>query len=138
MGRILAIDYGRKRVGLAVTDEFKIIANPLVTVHAKDLIDYLKDYTDRENVERFVVGEPLKMDDTPSEAAEFIDPFVKRLKKLFPHIPVDRIDERYTSKMASRAMVDMGTKKKKRQKKENIDLISAVLILQAYMESMNI
>lgn len=136
MGRVVAIDYGRKRVGLAVTDELKIIGNPLTTVHAKDVMAFLQDYTQRETVERFVVGEPLKMDDSPSEAAEFVEPFVKHLKKVFPGIPVERMDERYTSKMAAQAMVEMGMKKKKRQNKATIDAISAALILQSYMESM--
>jgi putative Holliday junction resolvase len=138
LGRILAIDYGRKRAGLAVTDELKLIANSLVTVHSKNVIDYLKMYASKENVEAFVVGEPKQMDNTDSESAAYIEPFVKLLKKTFPSIPVKRFDERFTSKMAFQTMIDAGISKKQRRNKSLIDSISATLILQSYLESLSI
>lgn len=134
MGRIIAIDYGRKRVGLAVTDPGKIIANALTTVHAKDIFAFLKDYVNKEEVDGFVIGDARQMDNTASESAEFIEPFVKKLKKTFPQLPVERMDERFTSKMALDAMIQGGTKKKDRQNKSKIDAISATIILQSYME----
>jgi putative Holliday junction resolvase len=134
MGRILAIDYGQKRVGLAVTDEGQIIATALDTVHAKDIIQYLKKYVNKEKVDSFVVGEPRQMNNQMSEAVKFIDPFIKKLKKEFPNIGIERYDERFTSKMAFDTMITAGLKKKDRQNKETIDKISAVLILQSYME----
>ena len=137
MGRILAIDYGRKRVGLAVTDELKMIAGSLGTIHSKDVVDYLKKYVTNENVECFVVGEPKQMNNTNSESAKFIEPFVKLLKQTFPSIIIKRFDERFTSKMAFQTMIDAGLKKKDRQNKALIDSISATLILQSYMESIN-
>lgn len=136
MGRILAIDYGRKRTGLAVTDELQIIATALTTVETPKLMEYLTKYTSQEKVERFVVGEAKQMDNTPSESAKYIEPFVERLKKMFPAIPVERVDERFTSKMAFQAMIDGGLKKKQRQNKALIDTVSAVIILQSYMQSM--
>ena len=135
MGRILAIDYGQKRVGLAVTDEHQIIATALDTIHVKDIIAYLKQYVQQEKVDCIVVGEPKQMNNKASESVKYIDPFVKHLKKIFSDIPIDRYDERFTSSMALQSMIDMGSKKKDRQKKENIDKISAVLILQSYLES---
>lgn len=135
MGRILAIDYGQKRVGLAVTDEHQIIATALDTIHVKDIIAYLKQYVQQEKVDCIVVGEPKQMNNKASESVKYIDPFVKHLKKIFSDIPIDRYDERFTSNMALQSMIDMGSKKKDRQKKENIDKISAVLILQSYLES---
>ncbi|NTW33374.1 MAG: Holliday junction resolvase RuvX [Bacteroidetes bacterium] len=137
MGRILAIDYGRKRVGLAVTDELKMISGSLGTIHSKDVIEYLIKYTTNENVECFVVGEPKQMNNTDSESARFVEPFVKLLKKTFPLITIKRFDERFTSKMAFQTMIDAGLKKKDRQNKALIDSISATLILQSYMESLN-
>ncbi len=134
MGRILAIDYGRKRVGLAVTDEMQMIAGGLVTVHSKDVMDFLKDYCSREQVSCFVVGEPFDMQNRASEASRYIDPFVKHLRKQFPDIPVERIDERFTSQMAMRTMIDAGLKKKARQNKALVDTISATIILQYYLE----
>ncbi len=133
MGRIIAIDYGRKRVGLAVTDELQIIATALTTVHSKDVFLFLKDYCKNEKVDCFVVGEPRQMNNEASEAAEFIDPFVKKLKKEIPLIPVERYDERFTSKMASQAIMDAGVKKKKRRDKALVDKVSAVLILQSWL-----
>ena len=135
MGRILAIDYGQKRVGLAVTDENQIIATALETVHVKDIIAYLKEYVQKENVECIVIGEPKQMNNKASDAVKYIDPFVRHIKKIFGHIKIDRYDERFTSNIALQSMIDMGSKKKDRQKKENIDKISAVLILQSYLES---
>jgi len=134
MGRILAIDYGRKRVGLAVTDEMQMIAGGLVTVHSKDVMDFLKDYCSREQVSCFVVGEPFDMQNRASDASRYIDPFVKHLRKQFRDIPVERIDERFTSQMAMRTMIDAGLKKKARQNKSLVDTISATIILQYYLE----
>ncbi len=135
MGRILAIDYGRKRVGLAVTDELKIIATSLGTVHAADVIDYLKRYLMDNTVECFVVGEPKDMTNHPSEAERFIIPFVRNLKKNFPDVRIERYDERFTSLMASRAIREAGAKKSDRQNKALVDAVSATLILQSYLES---
>lgn len=135
MGRILAIDYGQKRVGLAVTDEGQIIASPLTTVHSKDIISFLKDYLSKEKVELFVIGEPKQMNNTASESVRFIEPFVRLLVKEFPEIPVERVDERFTSMIAKRAILDSGAKKKDRQNKALIDTVSAAIILQSYLES---
>lgn len=135
MGRIIAIDYRRKRVGIAVTDEQKIIATPLTTVHSKDIIEFLQDYISKENVECIIVGEPKQMDYTASEAEKFIKPFFNRIKKLFPALIVERYDERFTSKIAFQAMIDGGLKKKARQDKALIDKISATIILQSYLAS---
>ncbi|WP_422105294.1 Holliday junction resolvase RuvX [Winogradskyella sp.] len=133
MGRILAIDYGTKRTGLAVTDELQIIASGLTTVATKDLLQFLKDYITSENVEKFVVGEPKQMDNTASESEAYIQKFLEQLAKVIPHIPVERVDERFTSKMAFQTMIDSGLKKKQRQNKALIDEISATLILQSYL-----
>ena len=135
MGRILAIDYGQKRSGIAVTDELKIIANGLTTVHSKDLIAFLKEYLQKENVECFVVGLPKQMNGTASDSERFITPFIHKLKKEFPTIPIHRYDERFTSKMAFQTMIDAGLKKKDRRNKELVDTISATLILQSFMQS---
>jgi putative Holliday junction resolvase len=137
MGRILAIDYGQKRAGIAVTDEMKIIATGLTTVHVKDLFDFLKDYLNRENVEVIVVGEPKDMKNRPSDSSRFIEPFVKKLKKTFPNIKIERFDERFTSVMAQNAILESGVKKKKRQDKALVDTVSATLILQSYMNSLS-
>ena len=133
----MAIDYGRKRTGLAVTDELQIIATALTTVETQKLMTFLVDYTGREKVECFVVGEAKRMDNTPSESAQYIEPFVARLKEKFPTSPVERIDERFTSKIAFQAMIDGGLKKKQRQNKALIDTVSAVIILQSYMQKKN-
>lgn len=135
MGRILAIDYGTKRVGIAVTDPLQIIATGLTTVHSKDIMEYLKSYTRKEKVECFVIGEPKNLDNSPSESAKAINDFVHQLKKLFENIPIKRMDERFTSKMAFQSMIDSGMKKKDRKNKELIDEISATIILQSYLES---
>lgn len=134
MGRILAIDYGRKRTGLAVTDPQRIIATGLTTVETHKLADFLADYCRREEVDCFVVGEAKHMDNTPSESAQYIEPFVERLRKQFPDKAVERIDERFTSKMAFQSMIDGGLGRKQRQNKALIDTVSAVLILQNYMQ----
>lgn len=136
MGRILAIDYGQKRVGIAVTDELKMIANNLETVHVKDIWQFLNDYTSKEDVECIVVGEPKDMQNRPSNSSRFIEPFVIRLRKLFPTIKVDRYDERFTSKMAFNAMITGGLSKKKRANKALVDKISATIMLQSYLESL--
>jgi putative Holliday junction resolvase len=135
MGRIVAIDYGQKRVGLAVTDELQLIATALTTVRTMDLFDFLKDYLLHHPVDCFVVGEPRQMNNTPSSSAAFIDPFVRKLSASFPGVPVNRMDERFTSKMASHAILEAGLKKKDRQDKSLVDSVSAVLILQSFMES---
>lgn len=134
MGRIMAIDYGIKRTGLAVTDTGQIIATGLATVSTAELMRYLDDYCRRESVDTFVVGEAKRMDNSPSESAALIEPFVERLKKRFPSIPVERIDERFTSKMAFQAMIDGGLRKKQRRDKALIDTVSAVIILQSFMQ----
>lgn len=134
MGRILAIDYGRKRVGLAVTDPLQMIANALKTVHSKDIWDFLSDYLDKEDVDCIVVGYPKQMNNQASEAVRFINPFLKRLTKLYPEMEVKLVDERFTSKMAHQTMLDAGLKKKARQNKALVDTISATIILQSYLE----
>ena len=133
MGRILAMDYGEKRTGIAVTDDLKLIASGLTTVHTPELLDFLENYLKSENVELFLIGEPRKMDATASESERFIGPFLKKLRSRFPEVPVARIDERFTSKMAVQSMIEGGMKKKKRQNKALIDEISATLILQSYL-----
>lgn len=134
MARILAIDYGTKRVGLAVTDSLKIIASALNTVHAKDVIVYLKNYTAKEEVERFVVGLPKRLDGSDSQSAVHVENFVNLLRKNFPNTPIERVDERFTSTIATRSLLEMGLKKKDRANKGNVDQVSAVLILQTYMQ----
>ncbi|WP_299709800.1 Holliday junction resolvase RuvX [uncultured Tenacibaculum sp.] len=133
MARILAIDYGLKRTGIAVTDELQIIASGLTTVPTETLIDFLKDYTSKENVSQFVIGKPKQMDNTDSESEELIIPFLKKLQKEIPSIPVERVDERFTSKMAFQTMIDSGLKKKQRRNKALVDEISATIILQSYL-----
>ena len=135
MGRILAIDYGKKRTGLAVTDVLQIIANGLTTVPTHTLMDFIRDYVKREPVERIVVGLPKQMNNQPSENMARIEPFVNRLRKVLPNIPVEYVDERFTSVLAHQAMLDGGLKKKDRQRKELVDEISATIILQSYMDS---
>ncbi|HNR19238.1 MAG: Holliday junction resolvase RuvX [Bacteroidetes bacterium] len=135
MARILAIDYGNKRTGIAVTDPLQIIASALTTVHTKDLLDFLKDYVKREEVEIIVVGEPKQMNNQPSEVEKQITPFVKKLKSTFPQKQIERVDERFTSLMAQRSMIEMGLKKRERQNKATVDEISATIILQTYLEN---
>jgi putative Holliday junction resolvase len=133
LARIIALDYGKQRTGIAVTDELQLIASGLTTVNTKELLQFLKDYAAREKIARIVVGEPKQRDNSPSESEETIQVFLKRLKESFPLIPVDRQDERFTSKLAFQTMVNSGLKKKKRQNKGLIDEISATLILQSYL-----
>jgi putative holliday junction resolvase len=135
MGRILAIDYGRKRTGIAVTDTLQMIAGGLTTVPSGELVGWLTNYVSKEPVERFVVGLPKQMNNEPSENMKYVEAFVAQLKKALPDIPVEYYDERFTSVMAHRAMIDGGLKKKKRQDKGLVDEISAVIILQSYMEN---
>ncbi len=134
MARIMAFDYGTKRVGIAVTDPLQIIATGLDTIHPKDVINYLNGYLGREQVERFVVGEPRQMDGTPSQSAGHVKGFITLLKRTFPHIPVETLDERFTSKMASSVVAQSGFKKSDRKDKGRLDTISATIILQSYLE----
>ena len=133
MARILAIDYGKVRTGLAVTDDLQIIASGLTTVNTKELMPFLKDYLNKENVELFLVGEPKQMDNTPSESEALIKPFLVTLEKTFPDTPIKRVDERFTSKMATQTLIDSGLKKKQRQNKALLDEVSATIILQSYL-----
>lgn len=133
MARILAIDFGGKRTGIAVTDELQIIASGLTTVSTKELIPFLKDYISKENVELFLIGEPKQMDNTASESEVLIAAFIEKLKKAIPNMPLKRVDERFTSKMAFQTMIDSGLKKNQRKNKALIDEISATLILQSYL-----
>ena len=133
VGRIVALDYGKVRTGIAVTDELQLIASGLTTVNTKGLIAVLQEYIRQEDVSCFVVGEPKNMDNTHSEAERYIGPFLKALKKTFPEIPIVRQDERFTSKMAVQSMIQGGIKKKRRRDKALVDEISATLILQAYL-----
>ena len=134
MDRIIGIDYGRKCVGVAVTDPLGIFASALDTVHSAKIIDYLKKYASNENVVRFVVGYPMNMNGKPSEAAKDVDIFLKHLAKAFPDIPVTLEDERFTSVLAHRAMIEGGMSKKDRMNKESVDKISAAIILQSYLD----
>lgn len=134
MGRLLAIDYGQKRVGLAVTDADQIIATALETVAENEVLEYLKNYIETESVEVFVLGMPKKLDNSPSSNAAAVVKFQKKLETLFPDIPIVLEDERFTSSLALDAMISGGMSKKNRRDKSNVDKISAVLILQTYME----
>ena len=133
MGRILAIDYGSKRVGIAVTDTLQIIATGLTTVHSKDLITYLETYLAKEQVECIVVGEPKTLQNEASDSARFIEPFVTHLTRKFPTIKIARYDERFTSVLAHQAMLMGGLKRKDRANKDTVDMISATIILQDYL-----
>lgn len=130
----MAFDYGTKRIGIAVTDPLQIIATALDTVHPKDIVEYLKKYLLANPVERFVVGEPKQMDGSESQSAQHVRGFVGLLKKNFPDMPVEMMDERFTSKMASAAIAQSGMKKSDRQNKALVDSVSAVIILQSYMD----
>jgi putative Holliday junction resolvase len=131
--RIIAIDYGLKRTGLAVTDPLKIIATGLTTVESKQLIPFLKEYFSKEEVELIIIGEPKNWDDTDTHATPLVNKIILDLQKNFPSIPLKKVDERFTSKLASRAMVEMGLKKKQRQNKALIDKIAATILLQEYL-----
>jgi len=133
LGRILAIDFGKKRTGIAVTDELQIIASGLTTVNTEELILFLKEYISKENVDLFIVGKPKQMNNTDSESETLIIPFLKKLEKQIPQIPLLRIDERFTSKMAFQTMIDGGLNKKQRRNKALVDEISATIILQSYL-----
>ncbi len=137
MGRIMAIDYGRVRTGLAVTDPVRIIAAALTTVETPTLLHYIKDYCAREEVDIFVVGDARHLDGTPSESMQHIEPFVAKLHETFPDKEIARVDERFTSKMAFQTMIDSGLKKKDRRNKGMIDQIAATIMLQTYMNTIN-
>lgn len=130
----MAFDYGNKRIGVAVTDPLQIIATGLTTIHPKDAVEFIKKYLLTEQVECFVVGEPKQMDGTPSQSAQHVKGFITILKKNFPEIKIESVDERFTSKMASATIAQSGFKKTDRQNKERIDTISATIILQSYLE----
>ncbi len=134
MGRIIGLDYGKVRTGIAVTDELQLIASGLTTVLTSDLLTFLKEYVSEEKVTSIVVGEPKQMNNTPSESETLIGPFIQVLKQSFPEIPVYRQDERFTSQMAVKSMVASGMKKKNRREKAMVDKISATLILQGYLD----
>lgn len=134
MERIIGIDYGRKRVGVAVSDPLGIFASPLDCVSGAKIIEYLKNYVGKETVKLFVVGYPKNLDNTPSENLKFVDAFLKNLRKAFPDTPIELEDERFTTTLAHRAMIDGGMKKSDRREKGNADKISAVLILQSYLD----
>ncbi|HZW77952.1 MAG TPA: Holliday junction resolvase RuvX [Flavobacteriaceae bacterium] len=133
MARIMALDYGKKRTGIAITDELKMIASGLTTVNTSDLLKFLKDYFKQEKVELLLVGLPTQKDGTPSEIEVDIQNFLVLMRKEFPDLPIERVDERYTSKMAFQSMIDSGVKKKQRRNKALVDEISATLILQQYL-----
>ncbi|MFP4557423.1 MAG: Holliday junction resolvase RuvX [Bacteroidales bacterium] len=137
MGRIVALDVGRKRTGVAATDPLKMIANSIDTISTGMIFDFLKEYTSKEEVELFVVGMPKKMNNQPSEAVKYVQPVINRLKKLYPNTPIVLEDERFTSKIAFQTMIDGGVKKMNRRNKAMVDGISATIILQSYLESLN-
>jgi len=134
MGRVLSIDYGKKRVGLAVTDPLRIIATRLTTVSSTEIWEYLSDYFAREQVDLVLVGYPRQLNNEPSEAIRYINPFLKKFTQLYKQMPVELMDERFTSKMAFQTMIDAGVKKKDRQNKATVDGVSATIILQSYLE----
>ncbi|MEO6455023.1 MAG: Holliday junction resolvase RuvX [Ginsengibacter sp.] len=135
MARIIAIDYGGKRTGLAVTDPFQIIATGLTTIDSKEMIVFLKKYFLQEEVELIIIGEPKNWDESDTHATPLVKEATKKLQKEFPQIPVKTVDERFTSKMAKQAMLEMGMKKKDRRDKKNVDLIAATIMLQEYLQS---
>lgn len=133
MARILCIDYGLKRTGIAVTDPLQIIATGLTTLHSKELISFLKDYFAKETVERIIIGWPTNWDDSATHATPLVDKAIKELQKNFPQMPIEKVDERYTSKMAKDAMLEMGLKKMQRRNKALVDEIAATIMLQEYL-----
>ncbi|WP_396198661.1 Holliday junction resolvase RuvX [Flavobacterium sp.] len=133
MARILSIDYGQKRTGIAVTDDFQIIASGLTTIPSTDIIAFLKTYFSKENVETVIIGEPKQMNGLPSESTEIIENFITQFHTEFPNMKMERVDERFTSKMAFQTMIDSGLKKKQRQNKGLIDEIAATILLQDYL-----
>lgn len=134
MGRILAIDYGRKRVGLAVTDPGQMISSPMTTISAAQIIPFLKDYFAKEEVDLFVIGEPRQMNNLPSESVQYIEPFIRLFRKTFPEMKIARVDERFTSHLAQQAIFQSGKKKSARRNKALVDAVSAAIILQSYLE----
>jgi len=137
LGRIIALDIGRKRTGIAATDPLRIIANGISTIPTDSVIAFLTEYLGKERVDLIVIGYPKQMNNQPSEAVSYIQPVINRIKKVFPDLPVELVDERFTSKLAFQTMIDGGVKKKDRQNKALVDTISATIILQSYMESRN-
>jgi putative holliday junction resolvase len=135
MARILSIDYGSKRTGIAVSDPLQIIANGLTTIESYRLLAFLKEYFSRETVELILIGEPKNLDHTDTHATGLVREITARIQKNFPSIPIKLVDERYSSKMASRAMIDMGLKKKKRRDKALVDKIAATILLQDYLQN---
>jgi putative Holliday junction resolvase len=135
--RIISIDYGLKRTGLAVTDPLKIIATGLTTLESRQLIPFLKDYFSKEQVELIIIGEPKNLDDSDTHATSLVKKIISELQKNFPLIPIQKVDERFTSKMASRAMIEMGLKKKQRQNKALVDEIAATMMLQEYLHNLS-
>lgn len=134
MGRVLAIDYGRKRVGLAVTDPGQMISSPLTTISAAEIISFLKNYFAQEQVDLIVIGEPRQMNNQPSESVRYIEPFIRLFHKTFPDMKMVRVDERFTSRMAQQTILQSGKKKSERQNKALVDAVSAAIILQSYLE----
>ena len=134
MPRILCIDFGKKRTGIAVTDELQIIATALTTVDTQELYKFLLDYCAKEQVEKFLIGYPLNLDNSPTHATNLVEQAIKSIQKRFPAIPIEKMDERFTSKLASIAMIEMGMKKKDRQHKPNTDKIAATIMLQEYLQ----
>ena len=133
MARVLSIDFGKKRTGIAVTDELQLIASGLTTVDTEKLLPFLKDYFEKESVERVIIGEPKRMNNEPSQVVPLLNAFIIKFQNQFPTMPVERMDERFTSKMAFQTMIDSGLKKKQRQNKALIDEIAATIILQDYL-----
>ena len=136
MARILSIDYGSKRTGIAVTDALKIIATGLTGIHTKDLENFLKDYFQKEQVELVIIGHPTNLDDSDTHATPLVQAFINRFKKVFPAIPIIKVDERFTSKLASQSMVESGMKKKDRRNKKLVDEIAATIMLQEYLNTL--
>ncbi len=134
MGRIIGIDFGTKRIGIAVTDPLQIFASPLKSVKNHEFESFIEEYLKTETIEEFVIGYPMTLNNQPSESVKYIDPFIKKLRKLFPGIPVNKVDERFTSGMALKIMIEGGVKKKGRQDKSMVDKISASIILQSFLE----
>jgi putative Holliday junction resolvase len=133
LARILSIDYGEKRTGLAVSDPLKIIATGLIALDTKDVLSFLKKYFQREQVELILIGAPKNLDDSPTHATSLVEQFIKKLQKEFSNIPIEKADERFTSRMALQAMLEMGMKKKDRRNKKNVDEIAATIMLQEYL-----
>jgi putative Holliday junction resolvase len=137
-GRIVAIDYGKKRVGIAVTDCNRLIAHSLTTVSVQEIQPFLKQYTEAEEVCLFLVGKPKQLNNVDSDACKYVEPFVKRLQQAFPHIPIERMDERFTSKMAFQTLIDSGLGRQARQNKPLVDTVAATIMLQDYLKRLSI